>query len=354
MVVQPSGEVGTEVAASADATSIAGTGNVLWITADRESDDAPEQVTRHDVGTGRCTAGPIRLPGGTEDVAAALASIAAAGGRCGSRSPSTAARLAPSTPLPADQHVDLDLGTSTSDSREDVGPIRAGESQQGNSCVEWQRFCRACGQPLREADQTCVVCGQPLLRPADGRSDGRGMFVSRKRLFGRTEAVVVAYDNDNVRLLGIDGSEQTVPMAKVQSLVVPDQRAPSVHAWEHLKSDPEWNRAGLVTVLDEWQSDVGQARALAEYAITANEYAAASRSRLSDTERWWVLTHMYWRHAERGKAAEAISHLPVGAYPDAEELVAALWDEFASDDQLVQLAVAPRWATRSALGRTSS
>ena len=77
--IDAAGEVGTEVTAPADATSIAGSGNLLWVTADRQSDDAPENVTRHDAATGRRTAGPIPLPGGTDDVAAASQSIAADG-----------------------------------------------------------------------------------------------------------------------------------------------------------------------------------------------------------------------------------------------------------------------------------
>jgi hypothetical protein len=77
--IDASGQIGAEVAAPANATSIAGTGAVLWVTADRQADDAPEQVTHHDAASGRRTAGPISLPGGTDDVAAASASIAAAG-----------------------------------------------------------------------------------------------------------------------------------------------------------------------------------------------------------------------------------------------------------------------------------
>jgi hypothetical protein len=77
--VSPTGDVGTEVAAPANATSIAGAGSSLWVTADREGDDEPERVTRHDATTGRRVDGPVALPGGTDDVAAASASIAAAG-----------------------------------------------------------------------------------------------------------------------------------------------------------------------------------------------------------------------------------------------------------------------------------
>jgi hypothetical protein len=77
--VGDAGDVGDAVTAPANATSIAGAGDALWVTADRDADDEPEQVTRHDATTGRRVDGPIALPGGTDDVAAASASIAADG-----------------------------------------------------------------------------------------------------------------------------------------------------------------------------------------------------------------------------------------------------------------------------------
>ena len=77
--ISAAGDVAVEVAAPGNATSIAGAGTSLWVTADREGDDQPERVTRHDATTGRRVDGPIALPGGTDDVAAASASIAADG-----------------------------------------------------------------------------------------------------------------------------------------------------------------------------------------------------------------------------------------------------------------------------------
>lgn len=74
--VDDDGDSEPVVDAPKGAARIAGEGETLWVFSSPEGDRKAQLVTRHDARTGKQEAGPVELPGSTDDVGAAAAAAA--------------------------------------------------------------------------------------------------------------------------------------------------------------------------------------------------------------------------------------------------------------------------------------